>query len=130
MEYIAVEGCTIEAGIDVGGAFVSSGQCTISGNPYSSKVKAKGKKVLKGTVQVAVSGYSDTGISNGATVPPALGTIVGNAQKNKAEGDFVVLEGATGAATLVGTVPGTTTSVTKKVTLKVTDANQTKVKGT
>ena len=124
-KYIVVEGCELK--------FQNGGgpNTAISINPQqvSTKVKAGGKGVYK-TLKFSISGYNGQAITNSDGT--GNGSITATAQKCKAEGKFVILEGDVSASI---TISGTTTTqsgkqnVTATEVVKVTKAGQDKVKG-
>ena len=121
MKNVAVVGCTVTLSPGKGVAQIST--------QASLKVKADGKGVYFGPIDVAVSGYSDTVI----TVPlSGSGTITikPSAQKVKVEGKYVILEGDSGDAMIDGMAQQgqAQVAVKSKVTAKIELAGQVKVK--
>lgn len=121
MENVAVVGCTVTLSPGEGVAQITT--------QASLKVKADGKGVYCGPIDVSVSGYSDSVI----TVPGSGSgtiTIQPSAQKVKVEGDFVILEGDSGTATINGMAWSGQTQVKAQsdVTAKIEVAGQVKVK--
>jgi hypothetical protein len=121
MKNVAVVGCTVTLSPGKGVAQITT--------QASLKVKADGKGVYFGPIDVAVSGYSDTVI----TVPlSGSGTITirPSAQKVKVEGDYVILEGDSGSAMIDGMAQQgqAQVAVKSKVTAKIEVAGQVKVK--
>ena len=121
MKNVAVVGCTVTLSPGDGVKQITT--------EASRKVKADGKGVYFGPIDVAVSGYSDTVI----TVPlSGSGTITikRSAQKVKVEGDFVILEGDSGDAMIDGMAQQgqAQVAVKSKVTAKIEVAGQVKVK--
>ena len=121
MKNVAVVGCTVTLSPGEGVAQITT--------QASLKVKADGKGVYFGPIDVAVSGYSDTVI----TVPlSGSGTITikPSAQKVKVEGDYVILEGDSGDAMIDGFAQQgqAQVAVKSKVTAKIELAGQVKVK--
>ncbi len=121
MENVAVVGCTVTLSPGDGVAQITT--------PASLKVKVGENGVYFGSIDVAVSGYSDTVI----TVPlSGSGTITikPSAQKVKVEGDYVILEGDSGDAMIDGLAQQgqAQVAVKSKVTAKIELAGQVKVK--
>lgn len=121
MKNVAVVGCTVT--LSPGG-----GMKKIT-TQASLKVKADGKGVYFGPIDIAVSGYSDSVI----TVPlSGSGTITiqPSAQKVKVEGKNVILEGDSGSAMIDGMAYSGSSQVAVKsnVTAKIEVAGQVKVK--
>ena len=123
LNYIAVEGCTLE--FQNGG----TGTITITPGQTSTKVKADGKAVYL-TLKFTVSGYNGQAITNADGT--GQGSIIASAQHVKVEGNAVILEGDVSASI---TISGTTTTqsgktpVTAVEIVKVTKAGQSKAKG-
>ena len=121
MKNVAVVGCTVTLSPGTGVAQITT--------QASLKVKADGKGVYFGDIDVAVSGYSDNTItvsgSGGGTI-----TIKPSAQKVKVEGDYVILEGDSGDAMIDGMAwsGSSQVAVQSKVTAKIEVAGQSKVK--
>ena len=121
MKNVAVVGCTVTLSPGTGVAQINT--------QASLKVKADGKGVYFGNIDVSVSGYSD----NTITVPGSGSgtiTIKPSAQKVKVEGDYVILEGDSGDAMIDGMAQQgqTQVAVKSKVTAKIEVAGQIKVK--
>ena len=121
MKNVAVVGCTVTLSPGTGVAQITT--------QASLKVKADGKGVYCGPIDVSVSGYSDSVI----TVPGSGSgtiTIQPSAQKVKVEGDYVILEGDSGDAMIDGMAQQgqTQVAVKSKVTAKIEVAGQMKVK--
>lgn len=121
MENVAVVGCTVTLSPGDGNKQITT--------QASLKVKADGKGVYFGPIDVDVSGYSDSVI----TVPlSGSGTITiqPSAQKVKVEGGYVILEGDSGTATINGMAWSGETQVEAQsnVTAKIEVAGQVKVK--
>ena len=121
MRNVAVVGCTVTLSPGEGVAQITT--------QASVKVKADGKGVYFGPIDVDVSSYSDSVI----TVPlSGSGTITiqPSAQKVKVEGDYVILEGDSGSAEINGMAQSGSSQVpaTSIVTAKIEFAGQTKVK--
>ena len=121
MKNVAVVGCTVTLSPGKGNKQITT--------QASLKVKADGKGIYFGPIDVSVSGYSDSKI----TVPlSGSGTITiqPSAQKVKVEGKCVILEGDSGQATISGKaqVGQTQVDVTNTVTAKIEVAGQSKVK--
>lgn len=121
MKNVAVVGCTVTLSPGEGNKQITT--------QASLKVKADGKGVYFGPIDIAVSGYSDSVI----TVPlSGSGTITiqPSAQKVKVEGDYVILEGDSGSAMIRGKaqVGQTQVDVKSNVTAKIEVAGQVKVK--
>ena len=121
MKNVAVVGCTVTLSPGTGVAQITT--------QASLKVKADGKGVYFGNIDVSVSGYFD----NTITVPGSGSgtiTIKPSAQKVKVEGDYVILEGDSGDAMIDGMAQQgqTQVEVKSKVTAKIEVAGQIKVK--
>ena len=121
MKNVAVVGCTVTLSPGEGIAQITT--------QASLKVKADGKGVYFGPIDVAVSGYSDGII----TVPESGSgtiTIQPSAQKVKAEGDYIILEGDSGSALINGLAQQgqAQVAVQSEVTAKIEVAGQVKVK--
>lgn len=121
MKNVAVVGCTVTLSPGKGVAQIST--------QASLKVKADGKGVYFGNIDVSISGYSDSTI----TVPGSGSgtiTIKPSAQKVKVDGDYVILEGDSGSAMIRGKaqVGQTQVDVQSNVTAKIEVAGQVKVK--
>lgn len=121
MENVAVVGCTVTLSPGTGVAQITT--------QASLKVKADGKGVYCGPIDVSVSGYSDSII----TVPGSGSgtiTIQPSAQKVKVEGKSVILQGDSGSAIINGLAQQGTSqvSVPSNVTAKIEVAGQIKVK--
>ena len=121
MKNVAVVGCTVTLSPGKGVAQIST--------QSSLKVKADGKGVYFGNIDVSVSGYFD----NTITVPGSGSgtiTIKPSARKVKVEGDYVTLEGDSGDAMIDGMAQQgqTQVAVKSKVTAKIQFAGQSKVK--
>lgn len=121
MENVAVVGCTVTLSPGEGNKQITT--------QASLKVKADGKGVYFGPIDVSVSAYSDSVI----TVPSSGSgtiTIQPSAQKVKVEGKYVILEGDSGSAIISGKaqVGQTQVDVTNTVTAKIQVAGQSKVK--
>ena len=121
MENIAVVGCTVTLSPGEGNKQITT--------QASLKVKADGKGVYFGPIDVAVSGYSDTNITVSESGSGTI-TIQPSAQKVKVEGDYVILEGDSGTATINGMAWSGETQVAAQsdVTAKIEVAGQVKVK--
>lgn len=121
MKNVAVVGCTVTLSPGKGMKQITT--------QASLKVKADGKGVYFGPIDVSVSGYSDSII----TVPlSGSGTITiqPSAQKVKVEGKNVILEGDSGSAMIDGMAQQGQAQVAVKsnVTAKIELAGQVKVK--
>ena len=121
MKNVAVVGCTVTLSPGTGVAQITT--------QASLKVRADGKGVYCGPIDVSVSGYSDSVI----TVPGSGSgtiTIQPSAQKVKVEGDYVILEGDSGDAMIDGMAQQgqTQVAVKSKVTAKIQFAGQINVK--
>ncbi len=121
MKNVAVVGCTVTLSPGEGMKHITT--------QASLKVKADGKGVYFGPIDVSVSAYSDSVI----TVPSSGSgtiTIQPSAQKVKVEGQSVILEGDSGSAMISGKaqVGQTQVDVQSNVTAKIEFAGQTKVK--
>ena len=121
MKNVAVVGCTVTLSPGTGVAQITT--------QASLKVKVNGNGVYFGSIDVSVSGYSDSTI----TVPSSGSgtiTIKPSAKKVKVEGDYVVLEGDSGDAMIDGKAQQgqTQVDVQSKVTAKIEVAGQVKVK--
>ena len=121
MKNVAVVGCTVTLSPGEGNKQITT--------QASLKVKADGKGVYFGPIDISVSGYSDSTI----TVPlSGSGTITiqPSAQKVKVEGKYVILEGDSGDAMISGKAQQgqAQVDVQSKVTAKIEVAGQVKVK--
>jgi hypothetical protein len=121
MKNVAVVGCTVTLSPGTGVAQITT--------QASLKVKADGKGVYFGPIDVAVSGYSDTIITVSGSGSGTI-TIQPSAQKVKVEGDYVILEGDSGTATINGMAWSGQTQIEAQsnVTAKIEVAGQVKVK--
>lgn len=121
MENIAVVGCTVTLSPGDGNKEITT--------EASLKVKADGKGVYFGPIDVAVSGYSDTNITVSESGSGTI-TIQPSSQKVKVEGDYVILEGDSGTAVINGLAWSGETQVEAQsnVTAKIKVAGQEKVK--
>ena len=121
MKNVAVVGCTVTLSPGTGVAQITT--------QASLKVKADGKGVYFGPIDVAVSGYSDTNITVSGSGSGTI-TIQPSAQKVKVEGKSVILEGDSGDAMIDGMAQQGTAQVAvkSKVTAKIQVAGQVKVK--
>ena len=121
MENIAVVGCTVTLSPGDGNKEITT--------EASLKVKADGKGVYFGPIDVAVSGYSDTNITVSESGSGTI-TIRPSSQKVKVEGDYVILEGDSGTAVINGLAWSGETQVVAQsnVTAKIKVAGQEKVK--
>lgn len=121
MKNVAVFGCTVTLSPGEGMKQITT--------QASLKVKADGKGIYFGPIDVSVSGYSDSVI----TVPGSGSgtiTIQPSAQKVKVEGKSVILEGDSGSAMINGKAQQgqTQVDVQSNVTAKIEFAGQVKVK--
>ena len=121
MKNVAVVGCTVTLSPGEGNKQITT--------QASLKVKADGKGVYFGSIDVAVSGYSDETITVSESGSGTI-TIQPSAQKVKVEGDYVILEGDSGTATINGMAWSGDTQVEAQsnVTAKIEVAGQVKVK--
>jgi hypothetical protein len=121
MKNVAVVGCTVTLSPGEGNKQITT--------QASLKVKADGKGVYFGPIDVAVSGYSDTIITVSGSGSGTI-TIQPSAQKVKVEGDYVILEGDSGTATINGMAWSGQTQIEAQsnVTAKIKVAGQVKVK--
>ena len=121
MKNVAVVGCTVTLSPGDGNKQITT--------QASLKVKADGKGVYFGPIDVAVSGYSDSTITVSESGSGTI-TIQPSAQKVKVEGDYVILEGDSGTATINGMAWSGETQVEAQsdVTAKIEFAGQVKVK--
>lgn len=121
MKNIAVVGCTVTLSPGTGVAQITT--------QASLKVKADGKGVYFGPIDIAVSAYSDSIITVSGSGAGTI-TIQPSAQKVKVEGKYVVLEGDSGDAMIDGMAysGSSTVAVKSKVTAKIEVAGQIKVK--
>lgn len=121
---IAVQGCSLEI-VEEGKSALS---ITISTSP-STDVKFDGKGAYRGTVQIAISGYTGGSIvsASGATVTP--GTLSGSAQHVKIDGNSAVLEGDTSDVITVEGYDSMGHLVPDTCTVKISNAGQDYVKG-
>ena len=120
MKNVAVVGCTVTLSPGDGNKQITT--------QASLKVKADGKGIYFGPIDVAVSGYTDSNITVSESGSGTI-TIQPSAQKVKVEGDFVILEGDSGTATISGMAWSGDSQVpaTSSVTAKREVAGQTKV---
>ena len=121
MKNVAVVGCTVTLSPGEGMKQITT--------QASLKVKADGKGIYFGPIDVSVSGYSDSVI----TVPGSGSgtiTIQPSAQKVKVEGKNVILEGDSGSAMIDGMAQQgqAQVAVQSNVTAKIELAGQVKVK--
>lgn len=121
MKNVAVVGCTVTLSPGTGVAQITT--------QASLKVKADGKGVYFGPIDIAVSAYSDSTITVSGSGAGTI-TIQPSAQKVKVEGKYVILEGDSGDAMIDGMAysGSSTVSVKSKVTAKIEVAGQVKVK--
>ena len=121
MKNVAVVGCTVTLSPGEGVAQITT--------QASLKVKADGKGVYFGPIDVAVSGYSDDTITVSGSGSGTI-TIQPSAQKVKVEGDYVILEGDSGSAMIDGMAysGSSQVAVQSEVTAKIEVAGQVKVK--
>lgn len=122
-ENVAVVGLTISHG---SGSTITGGSFVITSSP-SSKVKAGGAFVYRGTINFTFSGGSEPTVTAGSVT--GSGSISFTATKTKADGQFVIREGDTGTLTGTGTNPSPpppTLPVSGSV--EISNAGQTKVK--
>lgn len=120
MKNVAVVGCTVTLSPGDGNKQITT--------QASLKVKADGKGIYFGPIDVAVSGYTDSNITVSESGSGTI-TIQPSAQKVKVEGGFVILEGDSGTATISGMAWSGESQVpaTSSVTAKIEVAGQTKV---
>ena len=121
MKNVAVVGCTVTLSPGDGVKQITT--------QASLKVKADGKGIYFGPIEVAVSGYSDETITVSESGSGTI-TIQPSAQKVKVEGDFVILEGDSGSAMIDGMAysGSSQVAVQSNVTAKIELAGQVKVK--
>ena len=121
MKNVAVVGCTVTFSPGEGVAQITT--------QASLKVKADGKGVYFGPIDVAVSGYSDETITVSGSGSGTI-TIQPSAQKVKVEGEYVILEGDSGSAMIDGKAQSGSSQidVQSEVTAKIEVAGQVKVK--
>ena len=121
MKNVAVVGCTVTLSPGEGNKQITT--------QASLKVKVGENGVYFGPIDVAVSGYSDTTITVSGSGSGTI-TIRPSAQKVKVEGDYVILEGDSGTATINGMAWSGQTQVEaqSEVTAKIEVAGQVKVK--
>lgn len=121
MENVAVVGCTVTLSPGEGNKQITT--------QASLKVKADGKGVYFGPIDIAVSAYSDSTITVSGSGAGTI-TIQPSAQKVKVEGKYVILEGDSGDAMIDGMAysGSSTVAVKSKVTAKIEVAGQIKVK--
>ena len=117
MENIANTDCTIDAN--------NNASVSILSLP-STKNKANGKGVYRGTITVSVVGASIEGTCT--QTAPFSSTISPTAIKTKADGQEVIREGDSGSVTVAGTTPSSA-SCTIVVNFSIDDAGQDKAKG-
>lgn len=121
---LAVEGLTINHSA---GSPVSGGSFSVT-SIASTKMKAEGNGVYRGTLSFTFTGGTHSSGTSGTAV--ASGTISFTATKNKIDGQFVLREGDTGSMT--GTyVPPATPPPTVPFTsdVEITAAGQSTVLG-
>lgn len=120
MKNVAVVGCTVTLSPGDGIKQITT--------QASLKVKADGKGVYFGPIDVAVSGYSDSTITVSGSGSGTI-TIQPSAQKVKVEGKYVILEGDSGTATINGMAWSGETQIAAQssVTAKIEIAGQEKV---
>jgi len=116
---VAVEGCTLTTSPGTGTATITSAASTTN--------KADGKGVYRGTIQIAISGYSSSAITVAGS-GSGTGTLNGSAQTTKADGQSVVLEGDQATITVNGQAyeGSTTVGVSELVTVNIQNAGQNK----
>ena len=121
MKNVAVVGCTVTLSPGEGIKQITT--------QASLKVKADGKGVYFGPIDVSVSGYSDGTITVSGSGNGTI-TIQPSAQKVKVEGKYVILEGDSGDAMIDGMAysGSSQVAVQSRVTAKIEVAGQTKVK--
>lgn len=122
MEYIAVQGCTLEVTTTI-----IEGTTQIISLP-SIKCKAKDKGIYRDTVTVSLSAYSD-GTYN--QVGTATGNFIITSTKCKADNQFVLRYNDSTAPITIN-LQNTVTpfdSKTATATVRISDAGQDKVKG-
>ena len=121
MKNVTVVGCTVTLSPGTGVAQITT--------QASLKVKADGKGVYFGPIDVAVSGYSDSTITVSGSGSGTI-TIQPSAQKVKVEGKYVILEGDSGSAMIDGMAQQgqAQVAVQSNVTAKIELAGQVKVK--
>ena len=121
MKNVAVVGCTVTLSPGEGNKQITT--------QASLKVKADGKGVYFGPIDIAVSAYSDSTITVSGSGAGTI-TIQPSAQKVKVEGKYVILEGDSGDAMIDGMAysVSSTVAVKSKVTAKIEVAGQIKVK--
>lgn len=121
MKNVAVVGCTVTLSPGEGIKQITT--------QASLKVKADGKGVYFGAIDVDVSGYSDNVITVAGSGKGTI-TIQPSAKKVKVEGKYVILESDSGSAMISGKaqVGQTQVDVQSNVTAKIELAGQSKVK--
>ena len=121
MKNVAVVGCTVTLSPGDGLKQITT--------QASLKVKADGKGVYFGPIDVNVSGYSDSSITVMGSGSGTI-TIQPSSQKVKVEGNFVILEGDSGTAVINGMAWSGQTQIaaTSNVTAKIEVAGPIKVK--
>lgn len=121
MKNVAVVGCTVTLSPGEGNKQIST--------QASLKVKADGKGVYFGPIDVSVSGYTDSVITVSGSGSGTI-TIQPSSQKVKVEGKNIILEGDSGTAVINGMAWSgpSQIAVTSNVTAKIEVAGQTKVK--
>lgn len=115
MKCVAVEGCTFSFQ-------QGAGQVQVVSQP-SQKVKAEGKGVYAGQLQVQVQNYTGGSISSGGS---GVASIAGSSQYVKAEGQAVLLEGDNVQIVLSGT-SATGSPTTQNDVIQIEKAGQQKV---
>ena len=120
MAYIAVQGCTLTTDN-------ATAQALITDSP-SAKVMAGGLGVYVSPLNIQVLGATQGSFTQTA---PMTGTIESTAQKVKADGAFVILEGDKTSSPVQCSATDTSSGATAviAVTVTVQSAGQTKVSG-
>ena len=126
LKNVAVKDC--EFVIIVSGVEVNSGIVTVNSLPSANSKYVSGeikKGIYAGTMNITVSGYSDSNISQGM----GPGNINPSAAHVFIDHNAVVLEGDSGTAILSGINPQTEEPITGySVTVKIKDAGQSVIK--
>ena len=124
MTDIGVVGMTIS---HAAGSPISGGTFTITSSP-STKCKATGKFIYRGTVSFNFTGGNASGIVPGSI--SCTGTISPTATKVKADGSFCILEGDTGSMSGTGTSQSSGNPIVPvSGSVEISDAGQNKARG-
>lgn len=121
---VAVDGCTFKF-TDASGA-PANAMITVTAQP-SQKSKAEGKGVYKIPLTFTLATVMTSKITNGDGATTAPGSMPSTAQKTKADGVLVMLEGDKVDVPVIGHSGNSTAS--DVVTVEIAVAGQTKAKG-